>query len=616
MINAQLFDLDTPSITTTSGPGMEKVGFHQEINLSKKEKSKKTRQKDIDQANSPGHDNKGRKRKSRPTPQKKKSPSSKSDSTLLPRAANPRPPSSKAAALNQRVNGGLKDKISKEKIEAGNYKAILEETTEKYRKKKEHSYQTEKFVEEDRQWQTMDDEECNDKHYENDYEREFDERMDEVLQRTEGSSYGSSHNHHHLNQMQKRNGRYNRTSHESYHRELELEEEESENDDDYDNEDYADEDIEEYLLYEKYLEEKQKSEEEKNRGTVEDDDEYLHEIEEEDVESTHAETKGFIPLGVGSNNLENYHMNYDPSMNAHILIATPCYGGVIHDGFAQSLLTLSNLAMTMEGIKITIKLLPGDSLVTRARNTLVALFLGSKTFTHLLFIDSDITFSPGVVFRLLEASHSGKPIVAAPYPKKGLLFDKMTRYIQQTLKIDPNHQFDDMELSNSLIDFVFNSFSENEDKLMHPATRPMRMSGGFVRVDNAGTGFLMIDRYVLEEMRDAHPELAYVNDIPAYSSPATDPNFYGLFDTMIDPHSRRLLSEDYAFCRRAQEMGFEIWMDLFSDLKHSGVYTFDGDFAQSFVLEVPPSDSMRKEEEENKTKQRRDRKRNQNQRNR
>jgi len=90
----------------------------------------------------------------------------------------------------------------------------------------------------------------------------------------------------------------------------------------------------------------------------------------------------------------------------------------VTDGFALSLVELILKVSKMDNLKISIKLLPGDSLVTRARNTLVALFLGNPEYTHLLFIDTDITFSPDNVFRLLEMSKQ-KPIVAAPYPKKG-----------------------------------------------------------------------------------------------------------------------------------------------------------------------------------------------------
>ena len=56
---------------------------------------------------------------------------------------------------------------------------------------------------------------------------------------------------------------------------------------------------------------------------------------------------------------------------------------------------------------------------------------------------------------------------------------------------------------------------------------------------------------------------------------------------MIDPHSRRLLSEDYAFCRRAQAIGYDVWMDLTADLQHSGNYIYDGNFSKNFIFEQP-----------------------------
>lgn len=131
----------------------------------------------------------------------------------------------------------------------------------------------------------------------------------------------------------------------------------------------------------------------------------------------------------------------------------------------MSLIGLSNTVAGTPNIKMSIKLLPGDSLVTRARNTLVALFLGSPEYTHLLFIDTDIHFSSDTVFRLLEASKT-KPIVAAPYPMKGLLFDRLKAFIRSTLLKDPQHEFTDEEIQDSMIHYVFNSFSENEDPAM------------------------------------------------------------------------------------------------------------------------------------------------------
>merc|ERR1712070_1127152 len=242
----------------------------------------------------------------------------------IPRAANPRPPSSKAAALNQRVNGGLKDRVQKEKAEAGNYKSIQKEIVEEG----------------------------------DDFEREFQTRMDEAL---------------------RKGSRYTKQNQTQYQEEDEEEDEESEEDD---AEEEEEEEEEEYINYMQYLEEKnrrklvtEKEGKEAGDGYLYDGEEYDEEEydEEEYDEEEYGEQQkeeearkgtetGFIPLGVGPVNLDNYHLNYDKSMKAHILIATPCYGGVIHDGFAQSLISLSNLALTMEGIDITIKLLPGDSL--------------------------------------------------------------------------------------------------------------------------------------------------------------------------------------------------------------------------------------------------------------
>ena len=56
-----------------------------------------------------------------------------------------------------------------------------------------------------------------------------------------------------------------------------------------------------------------------------------------------------------------------------------------------------------------------ESLVTRARNTLVANFLDDEHATHLLFVDADIGFSPTIIKRMLDFDHE---VVCAPYPMK------------------------------------------------------------------------------------------------------------------------------------------------------------------------------------------------------
>jgi hypothetical protein len=45
---------------------------------------------------------------------------------------------------------------------------------------------------------------------------------------------------------------------------------------------------------------------------------------------------------------------------------------------------------------------------------------------------------------------------------------------------------------------------------------------------------------------------------------------------MIDPVSRRYLSEDYAFCRRWQQMDGKIFADVTTTLGHVGNIRFHG----------------------------------------
>ena len=90
-------------------------------------------------------------------------------------------------------------------------------------------------------------------------------------------------------------------------------------------------------------------------------------------------------------------------------------GGSLQQYLQQST-EASNLSQV--GVKATHSLWGGHSLIPSARNHFVSHFLKNPAFTHILFVDSDIIFTPENVFRLLEASKT-KPIVAATYPKKG-----------------------------------------------------------------------------------------------------------------------------------------------------------------------------------------------------
>jgi hypothetical protein len=234
----------------------------------------------------------------------------------------------------------------------------------------------------------------------------------------------------------------------------------------------------------------------------------------------------------------------------NVFFATPCYGGMLTDQFFLSMFKVSQVFMK-HGINFRITTLRNESLISRARNALTAMFLESDC-THLLFIDADIEFQPEDVLRALAYD---KPIMAAAYPKKGLDIGAIKRG-ESGVQYAINFKFEDI------------------------ATKRIRVENGAVEVLDASTGFFLVKRETIEKMIQAYPELHYKND--SNLDPKLNKYCYALFDTIIDPDDNRYLSEDYTFCRRWQKLGGEIWLDPNAKLNHVGSYTFEGDITKIF----------------------------------
>ena len=243
-----------------------------------------------------------------------------------------------------------------------------------------------------------------------------------------------------------------------------------------------------------------------------------------------------------------------------LYVATPCYGCTVTLAYMMSVLNLQAACMKT-GVHIEMDFLGNESLVQRARNIMVARFLKSRC-THMLFIDADIEFHPDTVMRLLAFD---KDVVTAVYPKKMIDWSQLEARLQQKDNSEPVGQMG--------LDFNLNL----------DTSKPVKVENGFVNVLDAATGFMLIKRSILETMADHYRrELHCVNDI--MGTMQATPDYVALFDCMIDPDTRRYLSEDYAFCRRLQQMGGEIWADVASPLAHVGVSLHAADFAKSLKL--------------------------------
>lgn len=216
----------------------------------------------------------------------------------------------------------------------------------------------------------------------------------------------------------------------------------------------------------------------------------------------------------------------------HLHIGIPCYGGMVSEPTMTSFLRFVLLAQ-QAGLNWSLDTMVNESLVTRARNNLMAKMMTNEKATHFMFIDADIRFQPESILQMIACD---KEVIGGLYPKKALP-----------------------------VNYVIN---------LKPETK---IQGDIFTVDTMGTGFLLFKRQVYEKLIAAHPDAKYVDDVGLGKQ--FEPMMYSIFDCKIDERGH-YLSEDWLFCRRWQDLGGEIWAHSKVLLNHVGHYEFQGDLSK------------------------------------
>lgn len=233
-----------------------------------------------------------------------------------------------------------------------------------------------------------------------------------------------------------------------------------------------------------------------------------------------------------------------------VMIATPVYGFGAAPIYTASLFRTQTEFMDI-GMAVRLEMIMGESLITRARNRLVATFLSHPTATHLFFVDADVGWTPEGMARVLLAD---RDVCAGVYPLKryewpeGGLMQGMAREAFEVMYTPYPYN----PLGKSLVSDA----------------------DGFAEVKEAPTGFMCIKRDVFRQLRAKYPQYQYE---PEDANPNLLPGtHYTFFDTMIEPETRRLLSEDFGFCAIWRAIGGKVHIDIQSKLQHVGAHTWRG----------------------------------------
>lgn len=179
----------------------------------------------------------------------------------------------------------------------------------------------------------------------------------------------------------------------------------------------------------------------------------------------------------------------------------------------------------------------GDASVTRARSVLATLFLKDEPNADVfVMIDDDIIFYPQDLWRIVEGARRTKGIYSGVY----VTHSEEPFLASRLLPGTPNPKFDGTE-------------------------EPLE-------IEYAAAGFTAIHRDVLEAVRDGEYQDADGTHRMHFCQRGSEKSqFYPFFDTMTVEEAPGIfawLSEDYAFCERARQLGYKVWLDPKIRLEH------------------------------------------------
>lgn len=226
---------------------------------------------------------------------------------------------------------------------------------------------------------------------------------------------------------------------------------------------------------------------------------------------------------------------------ASICIATPAYEGTCKMGYVESLLALAiNLMQAGVGLHFTTS---KGAMIVPGRNLCVDYFLNKTNATHLLFIDSDMTWRTNDMLRLL--GYSELDVVGAMCPRKDYDWNRIAQIARTRPEVAPA----DLPLygARQVLDIDVSA-------------------DDIIEVSALGTGIMLIRRETFDALRHAHPEwLQAGHGIHA-----------GTFAYFGGARNANGVGEDVTFCADVRALGKKVYACPWLRIGHIGNHEFVG----------------------------------------
>ena len=308
-------------------------------------------------------------------------------------------------------------------------------------------------------------------------------------------------------------------------------------------------------------------------------------MEEEDIYSTKTipiQNQGGQVINTVSQNQQTFEQVFQEFLKRNkikLYILTPCFASLCYVNYVHCLMATVELFRKLN-IPLKIEFCKNDSLVSRARNNLIARAMTDQEATHFLFIDNDISWDPLDILKLLIAE---KDLVGGIYPLKNYDWEKLVKDPQnpynsnviQTLLKKKN----DSQLANLLSDSAMIQHNLLKYNINY-TNQYLEINNNLAKVKHLATGFMMIRRNVLTNMMKAFPSTKYRDDVN-FLKPEENAMAYALFDCGVE--EGHYYSEDWLFCDRWTKMGGDVFVDVSINLTHTGIEDYRGCYISTII---------------------------------
>ena len=269
-----------------------------------------------------------------------------------------------------------------------------------------------------------------------------------------------------------------------------------------------------------------------------------NEEEKEEEEKEEAPKKTFEEL------LEEYLVNNKPT----ILFATISNNDNVSLGFHQSMTQLAThfTKLNIDYDTITIH---NEPITVRAKNCIVARVLSDDKYSHLMFIDTNITFSWKNVLELIMKD---KDLSGGATPKRNINWAKVKETVIKNNEIENAHLFA-KSLNYHFAPVITKSMIDDKE------TQQVNMENNMVEVHHLTSSFMLIKRNVLETMAERLGiMLKFTNSYEEYNDDSIKDHFYSFFER--ERTDNGYVDEDETFCKRWSKCKGQMWVNLMFNL--------------------------------------------------